>query len=270
VIQLPHSSVDNDLVLAVVCSTLLILLLIAGVTIAFFMVGRHKIRQQVELAETRLAFEKELRKAETEISEAVMTHFAQELHDNIGQMLTALHIRLENIKLDHPELETSFISSNNYVKEIHNQLRLLSRTLSNDFVGNIGLPAALQLECDRIRELRKMEVHFKNESENNTLESNQQLMIFRIFQEIVQNALRHSRARNLSVQLTQGGGDFMLEVRDDGKGFEEEKMIRDGKANGLLNMRKRAQLAGLSFEIRSNPGLGSLFILKRSGDTKTQ
>ena len=86
-----RSGLDPDVLFAVVSSVLLILLLIAGITIVFFITGRQRIRQQVELAESKLAFERELRTVETEVTESIMTQFAQELHDNIGQLLTASH-----------------------------------------------------------------------------------------------------------------------------------------------------------------------------------
>src|SRR5688572_17798285 len=124
------NNIDRDLVFAIIASTLFVLLLIAGITIAFFMSGRQNIRQQIALAENRLAFERELRQVDTEVRENMMSHFSQELHDNIGQLLTVLHFQVENQKLDHPELAEGFKSTENYISEIRQQLRTLSRTLN--------------------------------------------------------------------------------------------------------------------------------------------
>lgn len=261
---LDHNAIDQDIVLAIICSTLLILLLIAGITLAFFIAGRQRIRQQIILAETKLAFERELRTVETEVSESVMGQFAQELHDNIGQLLTALHIQVENQKIDHPQLIESFKPAEIYIAEINQQLRMLSRTLNNDYIGHIGLIAAIQLETDRLRSLKRFAVHFEQPAGPSNLEKNEELMVFRIFQEIVQNALRHSTAKNLYVTIDNTNGSFEIRVKDDGKGFDKEMIMSSAKANGLLNIEKRARLTGLSCEIESTPGNGALFIIKKN------
>src|SRR3954467_9592940 len=98
----------EELYLSIISITLLVVLLLAGIVITFFISGRRQIKQQVVLAETKLAFEKELRSVEAEVTESIMSHFAQELHDNIGQLLTGLHLQLENHKLDHPQMAETF------------------------------------------------------------------------------------------------------------------------------------------------------------------
>jgi len=215
------------------------------------------------MAETKLTFEKELRQVETEVRENMMSQFAEELHDNIGQLLTALHIQVENQKLDHPQLAESFKPVEIYIAEINQQLRMLSRTFNNDYIGRIGLVAAIQLEVDRLRTLKRFDVQFDQLPGPSNLEKNQELMVFRIFQEIVQNALRHSSASRLSVSIQNTGTDFQLMVRDDGKGFHKEEILQSNKASGLRNILKRARLAGVECSITAHPGEGCLFILKK-------
>lgn len=255
-----HSS---DILFAVIISSLLILLLVAGILITFFASGRQRIRQEMYLAETKLTFEKELRQVETEVSENMMNQFAQELHDNIGQLLTALHIQVENQKLDHPELLESFKPTEIYLTEINQQLRMLSRTFNNDYIGRVGLIAAIQLEVDRLKTLKRFDVEFDHSNGPTSLEKNQELMVFRIFQEIVQNALRHSSAHHLIVKIEADVANFELRVKDDGKGFNKEEIFESNKASGLRNIMKRAALAGLDCTIESQVGNGCLFILKK-------
>ena len=256
---------SNDILLSIVSITLLVLLLIAGIVITFFISGRQRIKQQMELTQAKMDFEKELRQVETEVSEHMMTHFAQELHDNIGQLLTAMHIQVENQKLDHPHLAEGFKPLEIYLDEVSQQLRLLSRTLNNDYLGHIGLLAAINLEVERLRALRRFTIHWQPLSGTTHLEKNQELMLFRVFQEIIQNALRHSGANNLtiSVNLSQG---FELSIKDDGKGFDKDAVMQSGQASGLLNISKRCRLAGIGCVIESQPGKGSLFILKKIGN----
>jgi two-component system NarL family sensor kinase len=253
---------SEEILTSIVSTTLLVLLLTSGIIITFFISGRQRVRQRVELAETKLTFERELRQVETEVSEHIMSQFAQELHDNIGQLLTATHIQIENQKLDHPTLADGFKTIEIYLGEITQQLRLLSRTMNHDYLGHIGLFSALQLEVERLRALRRFTIHWQAVEGVSYLEKNQELMVFRIFQEITQNALRHSGAKNLYISIALNMG-FKLTVRDDGQGFDKESIFSSGKASGLRNIIKRATLAGMVCEIDVAPGKGCLFILKK-------
>jgi signal transduction histidine kinase len=254
---------SEEIVLAIISTTLLIFLLVAIIAIAFFISARQRLKQEMELAQTKLNFEKELRQVETEVTEQILSQFAQELHDNIGHIHTAMHYQIENQKIDNPQLADNFKPIEIYLSEATQQLRLLSRTLNNDYLGHIGLLSAMQLEIDRLKSLKRFEVHWQSVSGKSNLDKNQELMVFRIFQEIIQNALRHSAAKNLFISVNNRDDNFELSVKDDGRGFEFENMLISQKASGLRNILKRAKLAGMDVTVSSSPGTGSLFILKK-------
>ncbi|PBQ33552.1 hypothetical protein CNR22_17810 [Sphingobacteriaceae bacterium] len=252
----------SDILIFVIYTTLIILILTVVLLLSFIISAKRRSRQKNEISNAKLKFERELRQVEAEVSEHIMSQFAQELHDNIGQLLTAMHIQIENQKLEHPDLVEGFKPIEIYLGEVTQHLRLLSRTLNNDYLGHIGLLSALQLEVDRLRALRRFTIHWQGVSGNTNLEKNQELMAFRIFQEITQNALRHASAQNLYITLSLVNG-FELRVKDDGKGFDKEAVLASQRASGLRNIMKRSALAGLECEIESSPGNGSLFILKK-------
>ncbi len=254
---------DNDIALGVITATLMILFLIAVIIIVIIMGSRKQIKQQIELSETKLAFEKELRQVEIEVSEQVMGQFAQELHDNIGQLLTAMHIQIENQKIDHPALLKEFTPLEIYLDEVRQQLRLLSRTLNNDYLGHIGLKAAIEMEVERLKALKRFKTDLSLPKDELKLNKEQELMIFRIFQELIQNILRHAGANHVWIELqNMANGEFVLSVKDDGKGFDVDATLASPKASGLRNILKRSKLAGLSCEIQSRVGSGTLYQLK--------
>lgn len=255
--------IDKDILFAVVSATLIILLLIAAIALFIILASQKSIKQQIELSETKLAFEKELRQVEIEVSEQVMGQFAQELHDNIGQLLTAMHIQIENQKIDHPALVKEFTPLEIYLDEVRQQLRLLSRTLNNDYLGHIGLKAAIEMEVERLNALKRFKTHLTLSETEVQLSKNQELMVFRIFQELTQNILRHAAANNvwITIQNTDNG-QFELSVKDDGKGFDVVTILESHKASGLRNIIKRSKLAGLLCDIQSTAGHGSLYQLK--------
>lgn len=254
----------NDIILSIVAATLLILLLIAGIIITFFISGRQRMRQEHLLTETKLAFEQELRQVETEVSEHIMGQFANELHDNIGQLLTAMHIEIENRKLDSPEKPDEYRPLEIYLTEVTQQLRLLSKTFNNDFIAHNGLLTAIQLEVNRMNNLHRFKVHLDAGSVVSVLKKDEELMVFRIFQEILQNVMKHAGAKNVFIRLKSDSQSFELEVKDDGKGFDYEETFKQNKASGLRNILKRAALAHLECTIQTKPGEGTCYSLKKS------
>jgi two-component system, NarL family, sensor kinase len=253
---------SHDIVLTIVLTTLLILLLIAGLTISFFISSRQNTKKEMELTNAKLNYEKELRKVEVEVSEHMTHQFAQELHDNIGQLLTCLRLEVENKKLDHPEVRPVFAQMEKYLDETVLQLQLLSRTLNSDYVSQLGLSKAIQLEVDRQKQIKKFNVHWTPNGEAPALDRNEQLMVFRILQEIINNALKHSTAKNLFIDVTTAS-DFQLTVRDDGRGFDLERILLTEKASGVRNILRRTSMAGFHCNVKTAPGEGCTYVIKK-------
>lgn len=254
----------NDIILSIVAATLLILLLIAGIAITFFISSRQRMRQERILVETKLDFERELRQVETEVSEHIMNQFANELHDNIGQKLTAMHLEIENRKLDSPNNREEYKPLEIYLDEVNQQLRLLSKTLNNEFIAYNGLLSSIQLEVKRMNSLRRFTVHLDGSLVNSILKKEEELMVFRIFQEILQNVMKHSAAKNVFIRLRSNFEGFELQVKDDGKGFDYEEVFRQNRASGLRSILKRAALAQVECTIQTKVGEGTSYILKKS------
>src|SRR5579871_4960507 len=108
---------EVDVGLAIILTTLLVLLLVAGLTISVFISSRQRSKQLIELEKTKLTFEKELRKVENEVSEQLYQQFASELHDNLGHSLACIRIEIENKKLDNPGFVAAFENIDPYLEE---------------------------------------------------------------------------------------------------------------------------------------------------------
>jgi signal transduction histidine kinase len=251
---------NTEIVLSIVLTTLLILLLVAGIVISFFLSSRQQAKQQFELVQARLGYEKELRKVEIEVSEHLMQKFSQELHDNIGQILTCIHLEVENRKMDHPGLASELNPISIYVQDASRQLRLLSRSLNSEYVSHIGLAKAIDIEILRQVQLRKFAIRWDFDQQQSSLDRNQELVIFRIFQEVINNAIKHSEAKNLAVKL-QFMPNFQLAISDDGKGFSQE-LSQSENASGLRNILRRASMAGFSCELKTAPGAGCTYFVR--------
>jgi two-component system, NarL family, sensor kinase len=259
---------NSDIAISIIVSTLLILLLISGIALAFFIASRQRTRQQIELAQAKIAYERELRQVETEVSESMMQQFSQELHDNLGHILTCIRLELENKKIDDPKLETTLAPMERYMDEASQQLRLLSRSLNTDYINHVGLRSAINLEVERQQQLRKFKIVCEQQYEDEVLDKNQELMVFRIFQEVIQNAIRHSVARNVYINI-QSAPDFKLTIKDDGKGFVLDDITKSNRASGLKNMIKRAHMADMVCKIDSSTGAGTIVTLYKKQSVAT-
>lgn len=251
---------DKEIVFGIICSTIAIMLLVGGIILALFIGNRKRLQQKMLFTQKELNYEKELRQAENEVGESLMARFSQELHDNIGHSLTCIRIHVENKKLDNPALEDIFSPIEVYLNDASKQLRALSRSLNTDYITNIGFTKAIAAEVDRLKQLNRQAIVYDYDNSQIVLDKNQELMIYRIFQEIIHNVMRHSKAGNLSIILS-GKEGFFLSVKDDGAGFNLPEILSSPNASGLRNILNRAQLAGMNCEISSIPGGGCAYTI---------
>lgn len=256
----------NEVALGIIVMTLLVLLLLAGIVIAFFVGHRQRINQQLIIAANKQDFERELRIVEIQAREKVIHQISQDLHDNIGQLLTASHLQIQTIKTDHPEQKEALLPVELYLRDAQQQLRLFSKTLNQDFVLQHGLDQALLSEAQRLSALKRFPVVTQIASNGSPFDKEKELMIFRIFQEVIQNVLKHAHPKNLQIQLHSDNNSFELIVTDDGIGFDLNETLKSNNGSGLRNMEKRAALAAIECIISSNPGKGTTVILKKSAN----
>jgi len=248
----------NDIVLTVLVTTLLILLLIAGVIITMTLANRRHVQQEVKMAQMEADYEKELRIVENEVQEQVLSNVARELHDNIGQLLTLIRLQLEQEKLDDEILAAKLEPIDGTLTDTIEQVRLLSHNLNTEYLETHGLVYAMEKEADRLSKLRRLKVHWETDGKEPGFDKGRRIMIFRMIQEVLNNALKHASAKNIHISMDAANG-FKLSVTDDGKGFDVEKATTEGKGSGLKNMMKRAKLAGIELNVKSTLGKGSIF-----------
>lgn len=245
---------DNDIAFIIIFITLIILLLIAGIAIIVIVANRQRVKREI-------AFEKELRTVEQEVQEQLLTNVSQELHDNIGQMLTVMHLQLKKGQVLHPEVSPLLQPVSNTLNDTIEQVKTLARGLNSDMIRRNGLERSITQEAARIGSLERFTVNYQYNDSPVQLSADAQLLIFRIFQEMLNNIMKHAEATEVDIRLE--GSPFILEVKDNGKGFDPETKMNTGKGMGLANMVKRAKLAGLDCEILSSVGKGCIFILKQ-------
>jgi two-component system sensor histidine kinase UhpB len=175
---------------------------------------------------------------------------ARELHDEIGQTLTAVALRAEHTAQrsgpDHPE----FAELAEIVQHSLADVRRISLELRPGALDELGLINALISLCARVDAQGQLRVHRDLQGPLPELSADVELAIYRIAQEALTNAIRHSDASEVDVSLRCSDEALRLAVKDNGRGLPEQ--VRDG--GGLTGMRERAMLIGADLELESGPG----------------
>jgi PAS domain S-box-containing protein len=179
-----------------------------------------------------------------EAQEEERTWIARELHDDINQRIALLGVKLECLKQDCPSskgLTSSIEDVRVEVQEIGSDIQALSHRLHSSKLEYLGLEAASAGFCRELSELKNVEIDFQSESVPKNLPKEVSLCVFRVLQEALQNAVKHSGSRHFQVSLCDGANEVALTVRDSGAGFDPEQAInRHGL--GLTSMKERLKL----------------------------
>ncbi len=180
---------------------------------------------------------------------------ARELHDEVGQQLTALLLQLSSARRQAgEELQPILAEAHALARESLEDIRRVARELRPEALDDLGLPSALAALCERLRQQAGLVVERDVQPVLPALSGEEELVLYRVAQEALTNVLRHAGVDRAALSLRVADDGIVLEVRDDGRGFEVEGAIH----NGLIGMRERALLVGGTLEVRSRPGAGTL------------
>lgn len=208
-------------------------------------------RERMQLLSSRLM----------EAQEQERRAIARELHDEIGQVVTGIHLRLQALgqETDDPEMAEELQESMAMVEHLLQQVRDLSLNLRPSILDDFGLVPALEWLIRRQVRKSGLEIDLSADAEVRP-RSEIETVCFRVAQEALTNVVRHAEATRARVSLNQNTRELELEIQDNGVGFDVEKesgRALQGGSLGLLNMRERVLMAGGRFDIESTPGQGT-------------
>jgi PAS domain S-box-containing protein len=187
---------------------------------------------------------------------------ARELHDELGQVLTAVRLNLQTLRRRSrdPELGPAFEDALMALETAIAEVRALSTRLRPTLLDDLGLEAALRSHLERSRVRADLDLDTVISLPHRRLDPAVETACFRIVQEAMTNVVRHAGAHRLAVSVQTANGELVLSVRDDGRGFDPAAAAARaarGESAGLSGMEERAQLAGGRLEIRAAPGRGT-------------
>ncbi|MEO6914571.1 MAG: ATP-binding protein [Chitinophagaceae bacterium] len=249
-------------VLIIGISSVFLLIVAVGIILLVFIYQKRQLIYVREKEQLKVDFEKQILESKLEIQEQTFKNISQEIHDNIGQVLSLAKLTINTMNIEDTDtLPAKIDSSKQLISKAIEDLRNLSRNLNTDYITDLGLAVSIENEIRLLKNAATYQVDTVVTGEVYRLHHQQELIIFRIFQEVLQNIIRHSQASVIVVSFLYTPGIFSLQVSDNGKGFdintlEQTENITPGI--GVRNMRYRANLIAAEFTINSNLGKGTM------------
>jgi two-component system NarL family sensor kinase len=194
-----------------------------------------------------------------EVEERVYKHISSECHDNISQCLSVARLILDTmlVKEEINQHQKSILEAANYVSEALKGLRNLSQSASQGLVHK-SIADMLKLELQRLVDLKLFVVHFNITGIEWTLDPERQLIVYRMVQEIINNTIKHANANQIEVYLKYTDTDLLLELKDNGKGFDPGKVAQHKETLGIRLLQDKARLIGATLSINSGISKGTI------------
>ena len=220
------------------------------------------IKQKMDIVNK---YEKSILQTKSEIQEQTFKNISQEIHDNIGQVLSLVKLNINTMDCDEPKALNEKINDSKHLisKAIHD-LRDLSKSLNTDYVTEMGLTRSVEYELEMIQRTGSYKIQFNKTGKPYRLDPQQELIFFRIVQEALHNIIRHAKATAINVELIFEPEIFTLKITDNGVGFDSSQLAinnYNGPGLGIRNMHNRANMVNTDFKLMSYVEKGTTIIL---------
>ena len=256
-----QQSLSETTALTILVSTILLLFFICLITYFFFRQQKKRFQHQREVLELRDSFNQIILQSKLEIQDRTLNHIAKELHANFSHLVSLININLSAIlSKSSGEVTEHIVETKLLAKQLMGELKVLSVSLNSDFMMKAGFTKAIENEVQRLSRTRLFEVSYMQTGMPFRLPSGQEIVLFRLCQEVLNNIIKHSGAKKVDVTLHYTESSLSLIIIDNGKGFDlalaKEKSI-ETDSTGLMNIAGRAKLINAELKIESTLGKGT-------------
>jgi two-component system, NarL family, sensor kinase len=251
--------------ISLVSAAIVLFLLIIVIVSLLIIYKTRQARYAAWAKETKAKFSREILLTQLEIREQTLKNISEELHDNMGQVLSLVVLNLSAIEFtDNVSDAVRLHNSIDLVQKVVAGLRDLSGTMDAGSILRAGLPAIMRQELILLEKTGKFRTIFRCTGLENRFDSSRETIVYRIFQESMTNVIKHARATELSVSIQFFPNEVRLSIADNGIGFDQKAVTNDAhpkNGSGLANMKKRAELVGGGLVVKSGPSQGTTILL---------
>jgi signal transduction histidine kinase len=227
-------------------------MLLAIVFVVFFLFFRER---QNRMTERQKELERQLMSAQLEVQEHTFAQLSQELHDNVGQLLSTTRMLLGVTARTFDQVPEEFRTAEETLSKAIQDMRLLTKSLNEEWLHQFNLIENLEQECARIEAARQVKVPLRTSVRKPSLEPREQVMLFRVVQEALQNGIRHGKPSLITITLDQEDAHLSIVLVDDGAGFIPDAVT--GRGVGIMNMKHRVKLLDGTIHWTASPGAGT-------------
>ena len=256
---------SQEIFFVIAVGGLIALLLVVFIISALFFYQRRQQKQEREIISIKEEYQKELLSSQLEMQENTMKQLGVELHDNIKQKLASIQLNLTLLPIEpDTDLYSAVKENSDSLKNTIEEIRSLSHSLHTERILHIGLLESIEEEVKRLSKIKTLTINYNCQVGGSYFDGQTNTFIFRIFQEVLQNILKHANATEINIDVFEKDVTlFAISIQDNGVGFDVEANKKQTKETGigLTNMFNRAKLIGGEIIIESEIGKGTIVSL---------
>jgi two-component system NarL family sensor kinase len=247
----------NNIILLVTLITC-IFLIAGGFLIVYISLYNDRKRKHLEeKKKMHQEFENQLLHSQIEIQEQTFNYISQEIHDNVGQILSLAKVQI-NIMNESEDINKGMLEDvKENVSKAMTDLRDIAKSLSSERIRALGIYETLINEAERINKSGILQVELLLLGSEQKMNEQKKLILFRIIQESLQNSIKHANASKVDICFNYQPENLQVSINDNGNGFDITKTSEKNAGLGLLNIKTRAALTGGSSSITSELNKGT-------------
>ena len=242
---------DLNTPILIFSGTLLFLLLILLIIMILYLYQRKRIFQFKEISLLKIQFAQTLLVTQNEIQEQTLRKISQELHDNISQKLGLIKLQVNQMQYHNPAID--FTDAKDVITGTIADLRALSKSFHPDRISTIPLKDSIENELLLVKKASDVSIEYNIDADDELLQPEQKIILFRIFQELLNNAIKYANASQIDISLISALNELTLSVKDNGVGLPEVYQ----KGIGHTSIQNRVEMLKGKFELGSQAGTGT-------------
>lgn len=245
------SNSNAELILVYFIGTVGMILLAGGIFFFFITYQKRLLKKQLEVNRMKQDQQREILKNTVHAQEKERKRIAQDLHDEVGAMLSVVKLNVGRIERKSEEGKSKVLAgeTKEYLDEVITQVRRISRALLPPSLEKLGLYYAIEELANWVNKSDQLQIQCRKQGEQVRFEAKKELAVFRVVQELMNNAIKHAEAKLIEINVRFSDKAVIITVQDNGRGFKMSEKMASGL--GLKNLESRSEMAGAKFKLKS-------------------
>lgn len=251
---------QQDILITIVVASVFFVLIGSFLLLILFVFLRRQRKNKEEKEEMKNRFERTLLKTQLEIQEQAFLYISQEIHDNIGQVLSLVRLNLNTFGNNVSEEKIN--QTDELLGKAIKDLRDLSHNLQNNRIHHIGIVESVRQLLSSLEKTGRFSTTFHTSDNFHILDANTDIILYRMIQEIVNNIIKHASASKIDISIDNDTPDLItIRISDNGVGFDTTLLKHERPGIGLQNIVNRAKMINATVDVNSMPGKGTVITL---------